>query len=253
MLLMHGIGGSARSCAALADHIADAGMQALCWDAAGYGESADPSGVIPADDPARIVLAVLDELGYRAAHLFGTSWGGVIAADTALRAPERVRSLTLADSTRGSATSPTKADAMRARIAELEENGAEALAAARAARLVSPSATPATADAVRTDMARIRPAGYGAAAHYMATTDLGDKLHAITVPTLVVVGEDDHITGVDESRLLAEAIPGARFALILGAGHAAVQERPAAMAAHVLPFLSAHAMDATSATGQGQR
>ena len=74
------------------------------------------------------------------------------------------------------------------------------------------------------------------AAEFMATTDTAALLPSLAVPTLVVVGEHDTVTGVDESRLLADTIPGARFVLVPGAGHAAVTERPAEVAAAMLEF-----------------
>ncbi|MFW0787390.1 alpha/beta hydrolase [Gordonia sp. CPCC 206044] len=234
VLLMHGIGGSARTCVRLAEILADNGYQSLCWDAPGYGRSADPVGRVELD---AAVDELLDELGLPSAHLFGTSWGGVIATAVALRFPHRVRSITLADSTRGSATSPQKADGMRERVVELRTLGADAFADRRAPRLVSQRCDPAIATAVRTDMARVRTPGYTVAADHMASTDHGPRLHLIARPTLIVVGADDVVTGVDESRLLADAIPGARLGLVVDAGHAAVQERPDAVAAHVLPFL----------------
>ncbi|EOM74484.1 alpha/beta hydrolase [Rhodococcus rhodnii] len=235
VVLLHGIGGSARSCAALAELVTADGFRTYCWDAPGYGDSLDPE---PGLDHADALLGLFDELGIVSAHVVGTSWGGVIGAAAAITAPERLRSLVLADSTRGSGVSDDKASGMLSRVEELGRLGAPAFAAARASRLVSPRCDSVVAAAVETDMARVRIPGYAAAAGYMARTDLGPALHRITAPTLVVVGEDDIVTGVAESRLLADTIPGARFATILAAGHAAVQERPEAMAAHVLPLLA---------------
>lgn len=233
VLLLHGIGGNAASWAAAGSLLAAHGMRALAWDAPGYGESADPEG--PVDLPAR-VLAVLDDLGLERVDLVGTSWGGVIATVVAARRPDRVRTLVLADSTRGSATSPERAAAMRARLAELSEVGAERFAAARAPRLVSPGCDPATAAAVRAAMARVRLPGYGAAVQFMAATDTAELLPRIDRPTLVLVGEDDVVTGVPESELLAAAIPGARLVVVPCAGHAAVTERPAEVVAALLDF-----------------
>lgn len=236
ILLLHGIGGSARSCAAAASVLARQRVRALAWDAPGYGESADPDG--PVDLPARVV-AVLDDLGLEQVDLFGTSWGGVIATVVTARWPERVRTLVLADSTRGSGTSPDRAAAMRARLAELAEVGAERFAAVRAPRLVSPGCDPATAEAVRAEMARVRLPGYGAAVQFMASTDTAALLPGIDRPTLVLVGEDDVVTGVPESELLARTIPGARLTVVPGAGHCAVTERPAEVAAAMLDFWAA--------------
>lgn len=129
-----------------------------------------------------------------------------------------------------------RAQGMRARIGELRELGGPAFAAARAGRLVSTACDAGIARAVESDMARVRLPGYAAAAEFMARTDTGPSLAAVAAPTLVLVGADDIVTGVDESRLLADAIPGARFGLILDAGHAAVQEKPVETAAHILRF-----------------
>jgi pimeloyl-ACP methyl ester carboxylesterase len=234
-LLLHGIGGSARSLGAVSSILADQGMRALAWDAPGYGESTDPADPQSLDYPARVVQ-ILDDLEVERVDLVGTSWGGVIAALVAARHPTRVRTLVLADSTRGAGTSGERATAMRARVTELNEQGAERFAAIRARRLIAPGCDPAVAEAVRTEMSRVRLAGYGAAAEYMATTDTAHVLARLDVPTLVLVGEHDKVTGVAESRLLADTVPGARFVLIPGAGHAAVTERPAEVAAALLQF-----------------
>ncbi|QNG17498.1 alpha/beta fold hydrolase [Rhodococcus triatomae] len=235
VVLLHGIGGSARSCRALADTLASNGYRTFRWDAPGYGDSADPAGNDFLDHSV-VVEELLGELGLGGVHLFGTSWGGVIATALALRRPELVRSIVLADSTRGSGVNEQRAHGMRARVDELATLGPEAFAAERAPRLVSPRCEAAVAQAVTADMARVRVPGYRAAAEYMAGTDHGPMLHELTVPTLVLVGEHDTVTGVDESRLLADAIPGAEFAVITGAGHAAASERPEALAAHMLRF-----------------
>ncbi|CAM5237098.1 hypothetical protein STENM223S_02327 [Streptomyces tendae] len=65
------------------------------------------------------------------AHVVGVSWGGVIALRLATLHPDLVASLTVADSTPGSGTSPEKAAAMRARVPELERVGARAFAEER--------------------------------------------------------------------------------------------------------------------------
>jgi pimeloyl-ACP methyl ester carboxylesterase len=233
VFLMHGIGGNASSCAALAQLLSDAGYRTFCWDAPGYGESADPQNPI---DHAGLVLQILASLDLGPAHLIGTSWGGVIATKAAAQAPGAVRSLVLADSTRGSAVTGESANRMLARIPELAELGPEAFAGRRASRLLSPAADAATAEAVRSGMAAVRLPGYAAAATMMATTDTSDVMPALQVPSLVLVGKDDVVTGVAESRILAASIAGASLEIIPRAGHAAMQEKPAEMASSILAF-----------------
>lgn len=242
ILLLHGIGGSADTFAGLAPRLAADGWRTIAWDAPGYGESADPGPGFPgADAPGTYVAAVtalLTELGVSQVHLAGVSWGGVIATHVATRRPEVVASLTLIDSTRGSGRSAERAAAMRGRAPELERVGAAAYAAARAPRLLADAADPAVAAEVERQMAALRASGYAGAAEMMAQSDTGAALSGIGVPTLVLVGDQDRVTGVDESRLLAQTIPGARLGLIGHAGHAAVQERPAAVAEAISTFLA---------------
>lgn len=235
VLFLHGIGGSAHSCVPVAELIAAQGISSWCLDAPGYGDSADPlRGAEIVDD----VIELIDALSPgRQVVVVGASWGGVVATAVALRRPDRVAGLVLADSTRGSGTTPAKAAAMLRRIDELDTKGAQAVAARRAARLTAPNADPQVTEAVRRSMAALRPAGFRAAAEFMASTDHGPDLHRIDCPTMILVGEHDCITGVDESRLLAENIPGARFHIITGAGHVAMQEQPTVPADLIADFV----------------
>jgi pimeloyl-ACP methyl ester carboxylesterase len=236
VFLMHGIGGNARSCAQLAEQLAARGRRAVSWDAPGYGDSADP---VDAVDYPNLLVEVLDALMLDRVDLFGTSWGGVIATLVAAIHPDRVRTLLLADSTRGSGTNPNTAAAMRARPDRLAEIGAQQFAAERAPRLVAPGCAPAIADVVRQHMAQVRIRGYRPAAQFMADTDTRELLPAIRVPTLVLVGEHDVVTGVKESQLLASRIPGAKLIVLPEAGHAALTERPAEMAREIDRFWAA--------------
>lgn len=235
ILLLHGIGGSSASCAPLARRLAAQGLRTYAWDAPGYGASTDPVGQI---DLVAELAMLIEEIG-APVHLFGTSWGGVLAMELAATRPELVSALVVADSTRGSGTSPRKAAAMRARVGELVELGPRAFAAGRAGKLVSPRCAPQLAAEIVAVMSQVRVLGYSAAAEYMASRDVEPLLHAIACPTVVVVGADDRVTGVDESQLLAAGIEGATFAIIENAGHAALTERPDAMAQQVLELVRA--------------
>lgn len=237
LLLLHGIGGAAEAFDAQLSGLADA-HRVLAWDAPGYGGSAVLPGQPDLDDYADAVVAVLRGLAAAPAHLLGVSWGGVIATRVALRAPEVLRSLVLADSSRGSGRTADGRAAMAARARDLAESGPAAFAARRGPRLVAPDADPAVLDRVVSLMSRVRPTGYGHAARVMADTDHSDRLAAIDLPVLVLVGEHDAVTGVAESRELADRIPGARFAVVPGAGHAANQENPARFNAEVRRFLA---------------
>lgn len=233
MLLLHGIGGSSQSFLALAELLALQGHSAHAWDAPGYGNSKDPT--YEDIDHVDAVMSVVGEIE-GPVHLVGTSWGGTLAARVALSHPDAVHTLTLIDSTRGSAVTPDRRRKMQARLRDLLELGSEQFASRRAANLLSPHALPQHLDAVRSVMGQVRPPGYRAVVDMMTRTDLGPDLPRLTHSTLVLVGEHDTVTGVEESRYLAATIPHATFGLILGAGHSAVVERPVAVAEQLTRF-----------------
>lgn len=238
LLCLHGIGSSSRSFEGQLEGLSTVAT-VVAWDAPGYGGSPawpTPRGM---DGYADDAIALLDELDCPVADVLGTSFGGVIATRIALRHPDRLRSLVLADSTPGSGTSPERAAAMRARVDELEEVGAETFAAARAPRLVSPSAGQELVDRVADTMASaIGMPGYAHAAAAMAETDHRDVFARIAVPTLVLVGEHDQVTPPQTSRAIADAIPDAAYVEVPNAGHMSNVENPDAFNDRVRQFLA---------------
>jgi pimeloyl-ACP methyl ester carboxylesterase len=244
VLLLHGIGGAAESFSEQQGKLD--GYSTVAWDAPGYGasddpadpDSADPVGAVHrAEWYAREAVNLLHGLGHERAHVVGVSWGGVIATRMALRYPETLLSLTLADSSRGSGRTPEGRAGMLGRVEDLAELGSHAFAQLRGPNLLTLDAPQILVDRVVSIMERIRPIGYRAAARMMAATDHSADLARITVPALVLVGEHDRVTGVAESRTLADGIPGARFAIVPGGGHAVNQENPAAFNAELIRFL----------------
>ncbi|WP_018156800.1 alpha/beta fold hydrolase [Demetria terragena] len=242
VLLLHGIGGSAATFSGVAPQLAAAGWRTLAWDAPGYGASRDPESAVTGEDSpgayVDLVGGLLSALGAPRVHIAGVSWGGVIATHVAIRHPDLIASLTLIDSTRGSSVTPERAASMRERVSELADLGGEAFAARRAPRLLAAEAETAVLNEVTRQMAAVRPPGYAGAAEMMAQSDTGPHLSQVSVPTLVVVGDEDRVTGVEESRLLAREIHRAEFALIKRAGHAAIQERPEEIASVMDSFLT---------------
>ncbi|MFG2567438.1 alpha/beta fold hydrolase [Streptomyces sp. NPDC048567] len=236
LLCLHGIGSSSAAFAPQLDGLADQ-VRVVAWDAPGYADSADPDHAPGLDGYADTAAALIRERG-GPAHVLGVSWGGVIALRLATRHPDLVASLIVADSSRGSGTDPDKAKAMRGRAGQLAAQGPEAFAAARGPRLVSDGAPPdLVARVVATMAGSVRNPGYGYAAEAMADADLTDDLPAISAPALVLCGEQDTVTGTDESQAIAGGLAKSVYVTLSGAGHLANQERPEAFNAWVRAHL----------------
>ncbi|MFJ8857877.1 alpha/beta fold hydrolase [Streptomyces sp. NPDC102451] len=236
LLCLHGIGSSS---AAFAPQLAElsAYVRVVAWDAPGYAKSPDPAGPMSLDDYADAAAALIRERA-TTAHVLGVSWGGVIALRLATRHPELVASLVIADSSPGSGTEEKKAEAMRARAADLAELGPRAFAEARGPRLVSPGARDELVRRVVDTMAAsVRLPGYAYAAESMASADLRAELPSIAAPTLVLCGEQDRVTGIEASQAIAGAIHKTAYVIVKDAGHLANQEQPGHFDAWVLSHL----------------
>jgi 3-oxoadipate enol-lactonase len=238
LLLLHGIGSNCRAFrhqAALADS-----FTVLAWDAPGYGLSEDPVAPFSLEDLADDAARLLDEQGVVRAHVLGVSLGGVIAQLVYHRHAERVLSLILVDTTPGGGAEaePERSARVHARLDAIDTLGPREMAKRRAPQLVRADAPPTLVQELEDIMAEARPAGYRAAAIALGATDLTARLGDINVPTLVVHGADDRVVPLETGRALAEAIPGARLAVIERAGHVSNQEQPEAFNALVREFLA---------------
>lgn len=237
VLCLHGIGSSSASFAPQIEELS-ARRRVVAWDAPGYAGSPDPQAPLDLAAYAASVAAMVRDLGAGPVHLLGVSWGGVIACRVALDYPLLLRSLVLVASSPGAGMTAAAAARMRERAGDLAVSGPAEFAAERAPRLLSPSAPPSLVDSVCEVMrTSIRLPGYRYAAASMADNDLTGELGRISVPTLVLVGDQDGVTGPPASRILAAGIPDAVLVTVRGAGHLVNQERPHAVNAWITSYL----------------
>ena len=233
IVFLHGVGSDKRVWTPQLDHFGRS-RWAVAFDYPGYGESEYLDGATR-EDFAAAIFAAMDALEIEAAHVCGLSLGGVIAIAMHSAAPERCASLIIADSF---AVHPDGQAIHDRSVAASRSMSMRDLAEARAAVLLGSAATPELlADVVET-MSRIDPAAYqlGAAAVWLA--DQRDRVAAIDVPTLILVGDEDSITPPALSEELHELIPGSRLERIAAAGHLANIEQPQAFNRAIESFLS---------------
>jgi 3-oxoadipate enol-lactonase len=191
---------------------------------------------------AEHVRAVLDAAGAERVILGGLSMGGYIAFECWRRFPQRIAALLLCD-TRAEADGD-EARANRARgIAAIREGRRTELLEGMLDKLLSAQSRAAgrPAAATRAMMHRASDAGIiGALAAMRDRADATPTLATITVPTLIVCGEEDALTPPPIARAMHEGIRGSELALIAGAGHLAPLEQPLAFDAVVARWLAAH-------------
>ena len=213
----------------------------IAVDLRGFGETALAQPV-SMDQYADDVVALMDKLGVERAIVAGCSMGGYAAFALWRRHAGRVRALVLADT---KATADTD-EARAKRVALIETartQGSTAVANLQIASLIGKTARekqPDTYDAVHRMIAQTKPEAIVAALEAMMNRpDSTPTLATISVPTLVIVGDEDVPTPVKDARAMHQGIPGSRLEIVASAGHLANLERPAAFNHLMTEFVGA--------------
>jgi len=187
------------------------------------------------------VDALLRDLGEGPAHVVGLSLGACVALALALRAPARVRSLTLVNAFARLRPASTGAALRLVLRAFLLGTAPMTTVAALVARTVFPRPEQAALrQAAATSLSRTSRRSYVAAAAALTTFDARASLADVGCPTMVVAGIDDATVGVDAKNALAHAIAGARLILVPDSGHASNIDQPLVFNAALKEFLAGH-------------
>lgn len=177
-----------------------------------------------ADDGA----GLLDALGIAKAHIVGASMGGMIAQHFASRHADRCLSLTsIFSSTGNPKLPPAKPEALKALVTRPKSTEEEALVehGMMLARTIGSPGYPTADERLRErTRASVRRSFYpeGPTRHLSAIVADGDRrdmLETISVPTLVLHGEDDPLVPCEGGRDTAASIRGAKLKTIPGWGH----------------------------------
>jgi 3-oxoadipate enol-lactonase len=213
----------------------------IALDNRGAGRSDKPYGTYSLEQMADDTVAVLDHAGAADAHVVGASMGGVIAQILALRNPERVRSLTLACT--ACQQHPWRRELLAEWAEIARERGMRAMTNTAARWTIGPRSLRRISPAIGWlgPLAMSRPPHAFAAqvaAILAAPEGLEALLETITVPTLVMVGNQDILTPRGDSEELAERIPTAELVVISGAAHGFMIEHGTTFNRILLEFLA---------------
>lgn len=178
------------------------------------------------DDMADDTAGLMDVLGWESAHVVGASMGGMIAQALAIRHPARVRTLTSIMSTPGPRVgAPTEA-AMAALTAPPGRTRDEVIARSlETQRVIGSPGYPMDAERVTRLAAEAFDRSHdpaGVTRQFMAIRSSGDRtegLRGLSVPTLVIHGEDDPLVTLEGGIATADAVPGAKLLTFPGMGH----------------------------------
>ncbi len=236
LVMHHGVGAS--------HHIFDAWLPALGlthrilrFDMRGHGQSDRPDATpLDMDLLSDDLLAVMDAACVRRAHLLGESIGATIALLTALRAPERVISLTVSNG----AHLGTSIELVSGWQRMIEDDGMTAWSDFMMEGRFAPDAiTPAAWRWFRDQQATACPATVLRMLTALVGADLLDRLPGLRPPLLILHPDRSPFVPVPVVADLAARVPGSRLHVIGGARHGLPFSHPSLCAGLVADFVRA--------------
>ncbi|MFI7006332.1 alpha/beta fold hydrolase [Streptomyces sp. NPDC050145] len=227
LVLLHGAGDDARVWTPQLDALADA-FTVVAWDEPGAGRSGELPASFALADYAHRLAALVTSLRLGPAHVAGLSWGGTVALEFYRHHPDLVRTLVLADTYAGWKGS-LPAEEVAARVAGVRrmlDASPTGFPPAAVPGLFAGAPPAAYVPLLEAMAAAARPDTLRAQLALMAGTDQRDILPAVSVPTLLLWGEQDVRSPLAVARQFRAAIPDAELVVIPGAGHLSNLERP---------------------------
>lgn len=242
IVMLHGYSADRQVWVRFARHFLD-GYEVIIPDLAGHGDTGFVAGLdYSAPAQARRVMAMLDTLGIRQAHVVGNSMGGFIAAHVALAYPDRTRSATLIDP--AGVTSPEPSDMGKLLVAgcnPFEVHSRAEFDDFYAMTMAQPPWLPGFVLAAMAESYQQRRPQLAEIFQGFNNRDLlNDRLAEIRVPTLVIWGAKDRLIHVSAADRWLAGLPDGRKLIYPRLGHMPMVENPAGTAEDVKTFIADH-------------
>ncbi|NLZ11551.1 alpha/beta fold hydrolase [Neopusillimonas aromaticivorans] len=240
VILIHGLGGDRTTWSEQLTALQDR-YTAVSVDLRGYGNSGDPSG--PLDfkrDFCADLVAVMDYFKVPRAHLVGLSMGGRVARTTALQVPDRIASLTLANTSPGfDHLEPAQLDAfVQARSAVIKDHQLPAdFGYQQALGMMAPGTPENTLQIMAKAVNRLRVGNYLNTLQASTLQDRGDRLEDLACPVHLITSDLDTVYPASITLAMQARIPNATLTRITGAGHISNLEQPEAFNQALTHFL----------------
>ena len=212
----------------------------IAYDVRGHGDSEVGAGQYTIELFVDDLIGLLDHLSISKTVVVGLSMGGYIALRAVERHPDRFRALALCD-TKSEADSNDAKIKRAASIKAVKANGPRQFAQNFVANVFTPESfnvRPDIVKAIESIIERTAPLSLcGTMLALAGRTDTTSSLSAITIPTLIMVGEHDALTPPAASQAMNEKIPQSEFHVIPGAAHMSNMENPVEFNKHLVGFL----------------
>jgi pimeloyl-ACP methyl ester carboxylesterase len=227
----------------------------VAHDVRGLGQSDPADHQYTIEGHVDDLLGLLDRLGLDRVVCVGLSMGGYITLRALERAQERFLGAVLCD-TRSEADTDEGKIRRFAGIRTVKSEGSRLFADTFVRAVFAPSSFETRPEAVAKIhgiISRTTPLSIAGTLLALASrTDTTASLTRITVPTMIIVGEEDTLTPPACSQAMHERIRGSELRIIPGAGHMTNLENPAAFNGALASFLRRISLTGTGGRPQGR-
>ncbi|MCD0188102.1 3-oxoadipate enol-lactonase [Acinetobacter sp. PW68] len=209
----------------------------ICYDTRGHGASSAPQGPYSIDQLGQDVVNLLDHLNVEKAAFCGISMGGLTGQWLAIHRPERFNQVVVCNT----AAKIGQEQAWNDRAALVREQGLQPIASTAASRWFTEPFIQSNATVVnnlQNDLAAGSAEGYASCCEALAKADVREQLKDITVPVLVVAGQQDPITTVADAQFMVERIANSQL-FEINASHISNVELPNEFNQSVKQFIQA--------------
>jgi 3-oxoadipate enol-lactonase len=219
--------------------VLEAAFRVLRFDTRGHGDSEAPPGAYSLEQLAADAVGLLDALKIETVHFVGLSMGGMIGQCLALDYTDRLKSLALCDT---AAIMPEETQPIwQQRIDAAGETGMAGQVDETLERWFRPEflqLNPPEVDMIRRQILATPPAGYIGCCEAIRRLNYLERLAAIGLPTLFMVGEEDPGTPVAASEAMHACISGSKLVILPEARHLSNIEQAEAFNTALMDFLA---------------
>ena len=209
----------------------------ICYDTRGHGASSAPQGPYSIDQLGQDVVNLLDHLNVEKAAFCGISMGGLTCQWLAIHRPELFNQVVVCNT----ASKIGQEQAWNDRAALVREQGLQPIASTAASRWFTEPFIQSNATVVnnlQNDLAAGSAEGYASCCEALAKADVREQLKDITVPVLVVAGQQDPVTTVVDGQFMVERIANSQL-FEINASHISNVELPNEFNQAVKQFIQA--------------
>lgn len=182
----------------------------VCYDTRGHGQSSAPQGPYQLKQLGEDVIAVLDHLHIEKANFCGISMGGLTGQWLAIHHPDRFEHIVIANT----AAKIGQEQAWLDRANTVREQGLEPIANTAASRWFTADfiqKQPETVKQLSQNLALGSAEGYASCCEALAKADLRAELKQISVPVLIIAGQQDPVTTVADGLSMQNEIENSQL------------------------------------------